>query len=66
MKDKLIELARSICKSNFMDYPDYDEDIELNLVDSITILINENVPHDEDIDTAELYDFINQEMNVPK
>ena len=58
MKQKLIALAHEICKTRFMDYPDYDEDIELTLSDALTILVMENISHDEDIDSAEVYDFI--------
>ena len=66
MEKKLIALAHSICKARFMDYPDYDEDIELGLADALTILVQENVGHDEDIESAELYDFLNKEINEPK
>ena len=43
MKEKLIAIAHNICKTRFMDYPDYDRDIELGLADAITILISENI-----------------------
>jgi hypothetical protein len=62
MEKKLIELAHEICKAKFMDYPDYDEDIELGLADALTILVQENVGHDEDIESAELYDFIDGKL----
>ena len=62
MEKKLIALAHSICKARFMDYPDYDEDIELGLADALTILVQENVGHDEEIESAELYDFINEKL----
>jgi hypothetical protein len=62
MEEKLIALAHSICKAKFMDYPDYDEDIELGLADALTILVQENVGHDEDIESAELYDFITEKI----
>jgi hypothetical protein len=60
MEQKLIALAHEICKTRFMDYPDYDEDIELTLSDALTILVMENVGHDEDIDSSEVYDLINK------
>ena len=63
MEEKLIKLAHDICKRKFMDYPDYDKDIELNLADALTILVQENVAHDnEDIESAELYDFISDKL----
>jgi len=62
MKNKLIALAHSICKAKFMDYPDYDEDIELGLADALTILVQENVGHDEDIESAELFDFFEKSL----
>jgi len=45
-----------------MDYPDYDEDIELGLADALTILVQENVGHDEDIESAELFDFFENNL----
>ena len=62
MEKKLIDLARSICKAKFMDYPDYDEDIEMGLADALTILVSENVPHDNDIESNILYDFIEDSL----
>ena len=62
MEKKLIELARSICKSRFMDYPDYDEDIELGLADALTIMVQENVSNDEEINSEELYDFLSEKL----
>ena len=64
MKQKLIALAHEICKTRFMYYPDYDEDIELTLSDALTILVMENISHDEDIDSAEVYDFISGVVEV--
>ncbi len=58
MEQKLIALAHEICKASFMDYPDYDPDIELSLSDALTILVMENVPNDSDIESDKLYDFI--------
>lgn len=60
MEQKLIALAHEVCKSNFMEYPDYDPDIELSLADAITILVMENVPHDLDIESSRVYDLINK------
>jgi hypothetical protein len=60
MEQKLIALAHEICKGSFMDYPDYDPDIELGLADAITILVMENVPNDSDIESDKLYDFISK------
>jgi hypothetical protein len=58
MKEQLIALAHRICKEGFMDYPDYDEDMELDIEDAITILIMESVPNDSDIQSVDVYDFI--------
>lgn len=63
MEKKLIALAHNICKVSFMDYPDYDEDVELTLSDALTILVMENVGHDEDIDSAEVFDLMDELTN---
>lgn len=60
MEQKLIALAHEICRTSFMDYPDYDPDIELSLADAITILVMENVPNDLDIESSQVYDLINK------
>jgi hypothetical protein len=64
MKEQIIALAHEVCKSNFMEYPDYDSDIKLSLADALTILVMENVPHDSDIESHELYDFIDNVLSV--
>lgn len=58
MKAQIIALAHEICRTSFMDYPDYDPDIELSLADALTVLVLENVPNDSDIESDKLYDFI--------
>ena len=45
-----------------MDYPDYDEDIELGLADALTIMVQENVSNDEEINSEELYDFLSEKL----
>ena len=62
MEEKLIALAHTICKASFMDYPDYDEDIELTLADALTILVSENVGNDDDIESDKLFDFIEEKL----
>jgi len=63
MKEQIIALAHEVCKSNFMEYPDYDSNIELSLADALTVIVMENVPHDSDIESHELYDFISGVLN---
>ena len=64
MEKKLIELAHKVCRGSFMDYPDYDPDIELSLADALTILVLENVGNDDDdIESSEVYDLINTRIN---
>ena len=58
MKEQIIALAHQVCKASWMDYPDYDPEIELSLADALTILVMENVPNDSDIESDKLYDFI--------
>lgn len=62
MEKEIIALAHRICKQSFMDYPDYDPNMELSLADAMTIIVMENVGHDEDIESDKLYDFFSQKL----
>lgn len=62
MEEKLITLAREVAKLSFMNYPDYDEDLEFTLADALTLLVMENVG-EEDIESVEVYDFLEQITN---
>jgi hypothetical protein len=57
MEDLIIQKAIEIVKADFMQYPDYDEDLIFTLKDALTVLIGE---HLEDEPSEEIYDFINQ------
>lgn len=60
MKDKIITLATEIAKSNGLI--DYDDTVELTIADALTLLVMENVSHDDNMfmhhDSSEIYDFI--------
>ena len=58
----LIAKAHQICKLGFMDYPDYDEDIELTLADALTVIAFEQVSHDEELTSADLFDFFTEKL----
>jgi hypothetical protein len=66
MKNKLIALATEIAKSDFAT--DYDDSIELTIADAITILIMENISHNDEIfmdcDSSEVYDFISKQCII--
>jgi hypothetical protein len=62
MKNTLIEKAKEVMKSDFMQYPDYDPEIEITLHDAIVILIAENFEHDQEFNSAELFDFITEKI----
>lgn len=66
MKKQIIKLAHEVCKTNFMEYPDYDPNIELSLADALTIIVMETVPHNSDIESVELYDFISSQLEKKK
>jgi hypothetical protein len=55
MENLIIEKAREMIKSDFMQYPDYDETIELTLLDAITAILAQEL---DEIDTCEIYDFL--------
>jgi len=59
MKKKIIKAARKHCKTDFMQYPDYDEDIKMSLYDAITVLISEHLP-DEGMEV--IYDFLEKKI----
>ena len=39
IEQEIIKLAHKVCKANFMDYPDYDDSIELSVTDALTIFV---------------------------
>lgn len=55
MEKLIINKAIDLIKSDFMQYPDYDETIEMSLLDAITVLLSQHI---DDIDTCEIYDFL--------
>ena len=64
MKAKLIELANKTASTNFMSYPDYDKECPMTtLPEALAFFVGEALSHDEDIDSAEVYDFLAQEFS---
>jgi len=61
MEKLIIEKAREICKTDFMQYPDYDPDIEMSLGDAITVMVSQFV---DEVDTCEIYDFITEKLEI--
>lgn len=55
MENLIIEIARDIVKKDFMQYSDFDDDLEFTLKDALTVLIC----NDRDIESDEVFDFIN-------
>lgn len=62
MEKLIIEKARKICKADFMQYPDYDEDIELSLADALTIIVTHDEEHDTEMESDKVYDFIDSKL----
>ena len=61
MEELIIIKAREICKTDFMQYPDYDPDIEMSLGDAITVMVSQFV---DEVDTCEIYDFITEKLEI--
>jgi len=59
IEEEIIQLAHETCKTKFMDYPDYDEDIELNLMDALTIIVHDITPHTSNMTSDKLNEFFN-------
>jgi len=55
MENLIIEKAIEIIKSDFMQYPDYDESIPFTFLDAITAILAQTI---EDVNTCEIYDFL--------
>jgi hypothetical protein len=62
IEKRIIDKATKICKSDFMQYPDFDEDVELNLADALTIIVTHDEPHDTDLMSDEVHDFLTNEL----
>lgn len=56
----IIEFGHFTCRTDFMDFPDYDETIPLELADSILILYHDYVT--DDFTFSELYDYISNNI----
>ena len=54
MEQIIINKAIELMKSDFMQYPDYDETIEFGVLDAIAVLLSQTV----DCDTCEIYDYL--------
>lgn len=61
IEGQIIDKAREIVSTDFMQYPDYDSSIPTSLSDALTIIVSQ---HLEDVDTAEIYDCLDKaELN---
>lgn len=60
----LIAKARQIAVSNCFDYADYDDENEPidNIADALTILVDDQMDLDCDIDSSEFYDFFKEKL----
>lgn len=55
MENLIIEKAKEMIKSDFMQYPDYDESIPFTFLDAMTAILAQTI---DEIDTCEIYDFL--------
>lgn len=55
MEQLIINKALEIIKTDFMQYPDFDDTIDFTLLDAITVILSQYV---DDVDTCEIYDFV--------
>lgn len=58
----IIEIGHFVCKNGYMDFPDYDENIPLELADSITVLYHDFVT--DDIYFEDLYEFVSNNTSA--
>ena len=66
MKKLIIQRANDLCRGNLMDYPDYDEDDPItSLAGALTIILGEDYDWvaENDIETNELFDFLETELH---
>lgn len=59
IEGEIIDKAREIVKTDFMQYPDYDPSIPTYLCDALTIIVSEQFP---DMETDKLYDFLDNKI----
>lgn len=58
----LIEHANSICKSQFMDFPDYEEGQLEDVASALTVIVQSTVDHNQEFDEAAMYDYFAQSI----
>lgn len=64
IEKSIIEYANSLCKSAFMDFPDYDEENPITtLVDALTVIVWDSTQLE--CDSSEVYDFLNARIKQP-
>lgn len=54
----IINKAMKIASSDFMQYPDYDENVPLTLADAITIIITHDEEHDSEMESDKVFDLV--------
>jgi len=54
----IINKAMNICKTDFMQYPDYDESTPLTLADALAIIVTHDEEHDTKLEHGEVFDLI--------
>ena len=52
--------ALEIIKSDFMQYLDFDDNLEFSTVDAITVILSQSLP---EICSSEIYDYVNNLIN---
>lgn len=61
----IIDRANLLCKNAFMDFPDYDENNPITtLAEALTVFVFDSF-QDNDIDSSEIYDFLNEILKTP-
>ena len=54
----IINKAMNIASSDFMQFPDYDENVPLTLADAITIIITHDEDHDTEMESDKVFDLV--------
>jgi hypothetical protein len=55
MKDLIIQKALEVVRTDFMQYPDFDEELEFTFNDALTVLLSQYI---DEVDSSEIYDFV--------
>ncbi len=59
----IIKKAGDICKTHFMDFPDYDPKEPLSLAEALAVIVTHEEPHDSELAAEDVYDLLDYKLN---